>query len=1260
MKKLKILLVLIASICFLLSFGCNGCNGEIEVELLEPAFRPDVYVNKEFDVMTALDEPNKKYKYEIVECFYLDNNLDKFDIAYNGTKFTQSLGYDVFVTLQVKYLGKTKILEFELTTYIEQTPIQQAYINSYSVGTQKLMSVNPDYLTENESTAIKVTVNAVSNNQSEGTQSGLFNFKSRSNTSWDNVVLTMNVFNTYERDMMIGLNFQNASGNVPNGSMFDKPQIVPSGKWAKCTWSLRALGYNYDLVASKVSVGLRTMLPNTTDIVGPWQYTFYICGLDICDYSQEKFPDLDTRTVEEKAQDNTLDANDVYLQTHNRELGTVVLSSANTYTTANLEKYSNSTLAKPDTLENSKSFVKYDIFATKPNNNHYVSTAFNFKVGYTGNPVSANELDLYTVTDWRNAFVGMWVYNDSELDICVRAKSVTGLATKLNAKQWTYVEYSLAQVYNVTTNVFTQDDYNLRLYFVSASTGMDTLETYKNYNATLYVDGFDIYNKTPNSYDTTAQAFIGSAIKNYETGYTYFYTNLEVSEDSTVKYNGENSIKYVVSDDGRSPNASRRYFAPMVFDELNPFSALLSTYGLSYSDISDEYRVRFYVKNDSAHKLRFIWMQGNSINLNAVVSAIESGTPYVDVLANSNWTKVDLPLSEIYEGLISNHERIHLCAGFLSTGSPFEPQTYYMSGFEVYKPTTNDLLVNSAVSSYADSQNSYQYFYSNLIATNESSVQYNGENTVKYLVADDGRSPSASRRWFVPFEFDADNKFTDLLTGLDIDHNTINKNSRICFYVKNTSTSYKLDFVFMNSYKEGGWFGLNQISTGNGSYLSGVKAISVAENSDWVKIEFPISDVYDDLITGTGRISLCAGYLRTGEPFAEQIFYLGGFDVYTPTAQDIIPAYATSVSTNADWNKAGVANATTDTLQGEKVVKYDVSIGEVKTHLAATNKGMNVMANMFVAKSTMPSELLSVCNVTGTSWNKIRISFKVYSDVVVGFSAFYSVGGSGIIGSNDTPQVQCTAGEWTTVTFELDITSPTFTTGYNLVIVGRSFCPGTTAEWQVEGKHAYTYYVKDFNLEEITIENLLPDYATSIGKIPDWYKAGEANATTDTLQDEKVVKYDVSIRALTMHETPAVGTGSNAKVNVMANMFVAKSTMPSELLSMCGITKTSWTKMTISFNVYSEVAVGFSAFYNNASVNTSTIISSAVDAQQECTAGEWTTVTFELDITSATFTTDYMLVIVGRSFCAGTKDDWRVEGKHAYTYYVKDFNITVD
>ena len=81
---------------------------------------------------------------------------------------------------------------------------------------------------------------------------------------------------------------------------------------------------------------------------------------------------------------------------------------------------------------------------------------------------------------------------------------------------------------------------------------MNDLETYQNFNPVLYVDGFDFYNKQPNSYATATDAFIGSAVKSHETSYVYFYTNVVATEDSSVKYGEQNTIKYTVSDDAHA------------------------------------------------------------------------------------------------------------------------------------------------------------------------------------------------------------------------------------------------------------------------------------------------------------------------------------------------------------------------------------------------------------------------------------------------------------------------------------------------------------------------------------------------------------------------------------------------------------------------------------------------------------------------------------------------------------------------------------
>jgi hypothetical protein len=517
------------------------------------------------------------------------------------------------------------------------------------------------------------------------------------------------------------------------------------------------------------------------------------------------------------------------------------------------------------------------------------------------------------------------------------------------------------------------------LLFNSSSTGFTDNGTYKDFCAKIYVDGFSFYNKEPNSYVTLNGALVGSAVKDHAVGYNYFYTSVNATEDGTEKYNGENTVKYTISDDGRSTTAGRRWFATLEFDELNPFNALLSTVGKSKEDITANTRVRFYVKNTSSYQLRFIFMQGDFIDLNDVDSAL-STTSNVIVPANSGWVKVDLPLSTVYQTLIDESEKVSLCAGYLSTTNPFNEQTFYMGGFEVYTPTTNDILVGSAVQSYRDSENSYNYFYTNLLASEDSTEKYNGENTVKYTVSDDGRSTTAGRRWFVPMEFNAGNPFSNLLATMDMSVEDITAKTHVRFYAKNASTSYELAFVLMDTSKK--WFTLGDISSlGGSSFNDGVMHVNIPANSGWTKVEFSLADVYEKLIAGEGRISLCAGFINTSNPFVDQTYYMGGFEIYTPTKEDVVANHATYL---AGAYEAGVTNAQKSVYDGETVIAYNVVVGEKITEVSGPNK--NVFANMFVGQNGIPADVLEAYGIASTAWqNGIRISFDVYSTDAIDF-----------------------------------------------------------------------------------------------------------------------------------------------------------------------------------------------------------------------------------------------------------------------------------
>ena len=124
-------------------------------------------------------------------------------------------------------------------------------------------------------------------------------------------------------------------------------------------------------------------------------------------------------------------------------------------------------------------------------------------------------------------------------------------------------------------------------------------------------------------------------------------------------------------------------------------------------------------------------------------------------------------------------------------------------------------------------------------------------------------------------------------------------------------------------------------------------------------------------------------------------------------------------------------------------------------------------------------------------------------------------------------------------------------------------------------------------------------------------------------------------------------------------MFVADQKMPSDILEQCNVTATSWATMTITFKVYSDVVIGFNTFYANGTGRFNGFISGSATPHASSKAGEWTTITLTVENpTSSTFD-DYAFRIGARSILSGNYSDYSEVGTEAYTYYVKDFNITI-
>lgn len=58
------------------------------------------------------------------------------------------------------------------------------------------------------------------------------------------------------------------------------------------TWSLRSIGYTENYFSEKGGFSFKIRCADETQRA-PYDYTVYLCNIDIADYSAEKFPDLE-------------------------------------------------------------------------------------------------------------------------------------------------------------------------------------------------------------------------------------------------------------------------------------------------------------------------------------------------------------------------------------------------------------------------------------------------------------------------------------------------------------------------------------------------------------------------------------------------------------------------------------------------------------------------------------------------------------------------------------------------------------------------------------------------------------------------------------------------------------------------------------------------------------------------------------------------------------------------------------------------------
>ena len=242
-RKIKrILLCLTIAIVSL--FGAVACSREpISIVLVDEYLREECIMNQEFDVTTVVENYNSKWKYKIKECFYLDNldDLKRHDIpVVDNTKFTQTMPYEVHVVLTAEYAFQVTEKEFVLDVVISQNEMQKTLITCWSqTGVSKRMEGNPDFVYEGEKSSVKVTyLGSTLPGINDGIAIGSFvTNKDVSVTSWDNAVMTMQVYNPQPYDLQFGWMAGKNGGVYNDIGYFCDRTILKAGEWTEVNWS---------------------------------------------------------------------------------------------------------------------------------------------------------------------------------------------------------------------------------------------------------------------------------------------------------------------------------------------------------------------------------------------------------------------------------------------------------------------------------------------------------------------------------------------------------------------------------------------------------------------------------------------------------------------------------------------------------------------------------------------------------------------------------------------------------------------------------------------------------------------------------------------------------------------------------------------------------------------------------------------------------------------------------------------------------------
>ncbi len=366
-----------------------------------------------------------------------------------------------------------------------------------------------------------------------------------------------------------------------------------------------------------------------------------------------------------------------------------------------VQKVSDNAVTMPTGFEG-ETYLQYNVDNDTAGKNLY-GYAISMNKGITSvadKPASALLQNEFNVTDWSNAYVGFWVYQQSDMDFRVYhfGKVLTNdaevynfgnnaLSESIAKNTWTYVEWKLTDFNaSYTSNPFAMDSYFLRVgfgYKSSASVAIGALDQ------TFYIAGFDIYSKKAESEITRDDLLAETYVPDARAELEYMHAVGQVSVKNTsgsaltmpANFAGTSYLQYDITNESTLSSGNYHGYAIAMDSSKYPINEnLLAKF--SVTDWSNAY-VGFWVYNDSNYTLNMYAQHETNF------SAADTETVTTEKGA---WTYVEWALTYFDASYTTNP--FELAKYFLRIGFGFRvtgittvgglDATFYIAGFDIY------------------------------------------------------------------------------------------------------------------------------------------------------------------------------------------------------------------------------------------------------------------------------------------------------------------------------------------------------------------------------------------------------------------------------------------------------------------------------------------------------------------------------------------------------------------------------------------------